>query len=425
VVKRSRVVLVGPFLSFPWIFDAAKRAGIDLVVVPRDGASARDAAGLPAVVEVLPLPVLSDPEAALSALVEHHRREPFQGIMTGSEMAVPFTALAARALGLVGLTESAAEVVRDKRGMRQRLRKAGLAVPGFVALGRPDAWADALVLSFPMVVKPVDGVSSLGVIRADSEAQLAAAVARTWRLGAEHLRHGAEPAEGPRILVEEYLDGPEVSVETLVHRGEARVCAISYKGELVGPYFEEVVYRTPAQLPAEVLAAIEREVIAAHRAFGVADGVTHTELRLVGGTRPVLVEMAARIGGSGSLHHNVRVGTGIDLAAEALRVHLGQPPVCWTRPPRASAHAASYSVPVGSGGRVVRLRGLEAVRADPRVDCVVVGAEPGEVLLAYPDFTSYPALVLSHHGSDAEAVAFHDHLARTLCVEYEQQEGAV
>jgi biotin carboxylase len=425
VVQRPRVVLVGPFLAFPWVFDAAARAGVDLLVIPREDEAAGAAeavASLESVVQLLPLSPAEDPQGALAALVALHQREPLQGIMTGSEMAVPFTALAARTLGLVGLSEEAADVVRDKRSMRERLRRAGLGTPAFVPLDRPEDWADALVLGFPVVVKPVDGVSSLGVIRADSEDALREAVHRAWRLSAEHLSSGPQGTGRRAVMVEEYLDGPEVSVESLAFQGEARVAAVNYKGHLPGPYFEELAYRSPAPLPGEVLDAIEREVVAAHAAFGVTDGVTHTELRLVGGVRPVVVEMAARIGGSGVLHHHVQVSTGVDLAAEALRVHIGQQPVSWTRPTSGSGHAASYSLPVGSGGRVVRIRGLEAVRADPRVDHVVEGAQPGTVLLPYPDFTSYPALVMSHHASDAEAVAFHDHLARTLSVEYADAE---
>ncbi|MCF3134618.1 ATP-grasp domain-containing protein [Streptomyces olivochromogenes] len=420
--QRPKLVLVGQLSTLPFVFEAAERAGVDLILVPRGDDTEESARRARAVVEVLPLDIDGDPEAALAALVERHGRGPFGGIMAGNEKVVPWVARAARRLGLPGLSEEAAAVVRDKRSMRRRLRDAGLGAPGFVELDRRDSWTSALTLQFPVVVKPANGFSSLGVIRVDDKDRLEREVARTWDLVETHLRQGDEPAGEVGILAEEYLDGPEISAESLVHRGRVRIGAISWKGELTGPYFEESTLRAPARLPAEILAAVEAEVIGAHHAFGITEGTTHTELRLVGGVRPVVLEMGARIGGGGFMHHIVHVGGGVDLAAEALRIHLGQEPDCWSREPEPDGRvAASYLVPVGSGGRIVRVHGLDEVEADPRVDYVVRTVGPGDVLRPYPDWSGYPAIVLSQHASDAEAVEFRDHLARTLHVEYEER----
>ncbi|GGV13859.1 hypothetical protein GCM10010260_61030 [Streptomyces filipinensis] len=420
--KRPKLVLVGQLSVFPWAFEAAERAGIDLILVPR-GDDTLESAGRPdAVVELLPLDIDDDPDGALSALTERHRQEPFDGIMSGNERVIPFVARAARELGFPGLTEEAAAVVRDKRSMRQRLLEAGLGVPGFVVVKDPDHWTDALTLRFPVVVKPANGHSSFAVIRADDRDSLEQAVARTWSLVETHMAAADGSHSDTGVLVEEYLDGPEISAESLVFHGQVRVCAISWKGELTGPYFEETTLRAPAQLPAEILAAIEAEVIGAHHAFSVTEGTTHTELRLVGGVRPVLLEMTARLGGGGNMHHLTHVSSGIDLAAEALRIHLGQEPLCWREEPAPAGHAAAYLVPIGGGGRVKRIRGLEAVRADPRVDYVVETAGPGALLRPYPDWTGNPAVVLSHHASDAEAAAYLAHLAQTLHVEYEERD---
>ncbi|MBB4684414.1 ATP-grasp domain-containing protein [Amycolatopsis jiangsuensis] len=419
--QRPKLVLVGQLSTLPWLFEAAERAGIDLILVPRGDDTKESAGRAPAVVELLPLDIEGDPEGALSQLAGRYRQEPFGGIMAANEQAVPFVARAARELGLVGLTEKTAALVRDKRSMRRHLLEAGLGTPGFVVVEAPDRWADALSLRFPVVVKPVSGHSSFGVVRVDDKDGLEEAVAGTWAL--VDARRGANDGLAAQVgvVVEEYLDGPEISAESLVHRGEVRVCAISWKGELTGPYFQETTLRAPAQLPAEVLAATEAEVIAAHHAFDVTEGTTHTELRLVGGVRPVLLEMGARIGGGGYMAHFAHVGSGIDLAADALRIHLGRQPLYWSEKPVPAGHVAAYQVPVGSGGRVKRVHGLDSVRADPRVEYVVQNAGPGTLLPPYPDFAGYPVIVISRHGSDAEAEAYREHLASTLYVEYEDQ----
>ncbi|WP_405591403.1 ATP-grasp domain-containing protein [Streptomyces sp. NBC_01092] len=421
MAQRPKIVLVGQLLTTPWVLDAAQRIGVDVVLVPWTGTSVEAARQATAVTEVLPLDIEGDPDNALAALVERHRADPFDGIMAGNELVVPFTARAAKALGLTGLSEQAAAIVRDKRAMRRALSEAGLEVPGFVLLERAEDWTDALTLRFPVVVKPVRGFSSLGVIRVDDKEQLEQAVGSTWELVQARAHKPVETGGGGGVLVEEYLDGPEISAESLVHDGRVRIGAIAWKGEITGPYFEETTLRAPAQLPTEILSAIEAEVVAAHQAFGVDQGATHTELRLVGGVRPVLLEMGARIGGGGFMHHFVQVSSGIDFAADTLRVHLGREPLCWTEETVPTGHAAAYLVPVGTGGVFRRVRGLDEVLADPRVDHVSQGVAPGTVLRPYPAWSAYPAIVLSHHASDAAAVAFRDHLVRTLHVEYEEQ----
>ncbi|WP_328686839.1 ATP-grasp domain-containing protein [Streptomyces caniferus] len=419
---RPKLVLVGQLSTFPWVFDAAERAGIDVILVPRGDDTTESAGRAAAVVELLPLDIEGNPEAALAALADRYRQEPFDGIMAGNEQAVPFVARAAKELGLTGLTEEAATVVRDKRSMRQHLRDAGLGAPGFVLIDNPDDWADTLTLRFPVVVKPANGHSSFGVIRVDDKDGIEQAVARTCKLVEAHL--GADDGLAPEagVLVEEYLDGPEISAESLIHHGKVRVCAISWKGELTGPYFQETTLRAPAQLPAEIIAAVEAEVVGAHHAFGVTEGTTHTELRLVGGVRPVLLEMGARIGGGGYMAHLAHVSSGIDMAVDALRIHLGLEPLCWREEPVPAGHAAAYQVPVGSGGRIKEIHGLDAVRTDPRVDYLVQTMGPGSLMRPYPDFSGYPVIVLSRHESDAEAEAYRAHLARTLYVEYEEQD---
>ncbi|MEU8758712.1 ATP-grasp domain-containing protein [Streptomyces sp. NPDC048659] len=415
---RPILVLVYQRAGLPWVFEAAERAGIDLVLVPRPDEEVRADRLPPAVVELLPLEPDRDPAGALAALRARHAARPFQGITTLYDPMVPFVAEAAELLGLPGIGRDTARGAQDKRLMRERLAAAGLNVPGFVRIEGPDpepGLAAAARLAFPVVVKPAHGFSSLGVTRADSPAALREAVAGVRRVCAEKL---ADPAAA--LVVEEYLDGPEFAVESLAYGGGVRVLSVGYKGEPVGPYFEESVYRAPDTLPEEVRAAVVREVTAAHAALGVTDGPAHTELRLRGGRTPYLLELGARIGGSGASHYVASHVSGTDLAAEALRIAVGAAPES-DGPTGLAAPvgaAANYIVPCGGHGTVTAVHGLDEVRADPRVDHVVQMLFPGDEVRPYPDFTGYPAFVLSRHDGPEEAADFHALLARTIRVEY-------
>ncbi|GAA1659092.1 hypothetical protein GCM10009830_00040 [Glycomyces endophyticus] len=411
--RRPRVVLVQPRLNMPWVFASAAEAGFDLVVVPRPGDDLSDP---PApVVGVLELDT-GDPEAAIAGLRAAHARRPFQGIATFFEAAVPFTALAARELGLPGLPVSVAAAVRDKSAMRMVWTAAGLHSPRFRTITSPRRWSEALDLRFPVVVKPANGFSSIAVSKVDDPAHLELAVVAAWDLTRRQL--GGIDA----VVVEEFLTGPEYAVEAMGHRGETRICTIGYKGEPQGPYFEEGVYQAPADLPAAAVAAIEREVSAALAAIGVEDGPSHTELRLVDGV-PHVLETGARIGGSGVSSYLAKEVAGVDLVADALRVAVGAVPHSHLRPIVARGAAANYIVPCGGQGVIAAVDGLDEVAAHPDVDHVVQMLGPGDTVRPYPDFSGYPAFVLSRHADAKAAVAFHEQLPAMVRISY-TEEGA-
>lgn len=418
------VVLVYQRVSLPWVFDSAERAGISLVLVPRPDEVVSETSLPPAVREVLRLDLEGDRAGALETLHERHLAHPYQGIVTLFDPVVPFVAEAAELLGLPGIGRETARAAQDKRVMRRRLAAAGCNVPRFVTLDDPGQWEAGLDLTFPVVVKPACGVSSLGVTRADTPESLKSVVDQVWQVAGNALGTAAGPAAG--VVVEEYLDGPEYAVESLAYRGAVTVLTIGYKGDPKGPYFEESVYRAPAPLPQAVAEDVRREVVAAHAALGITDGPTHTELRLRGGVRPYLLEMGARVGGSGVSQYVVSHVTGVDFAAQALRIAVGLPPQPLPAAgpaglPEPIGAAANYIVPCGGAGRITAIHGLDAVRADPRVDHVVQMLHPGDLVRPYPEFTGYPAFVLSRHADPGETEEFHRHLERTIRIEYAEE----
>ncbi|MCY0935587.1 ATP-grasp domain-containing protein [Streptomyces sp. H34-S4] len=415
--SRPVLVLLYQRVGLPWLFESAARAGIDLVLVPRPDEEVDPDRMPPAVVELLALDPVADPAHALETLRKQHAATPFDGIVTLYDPLVPFAAQVAELLGLPGIGLDVARGTQDKRVTRERLAAAGLNVPLFVRLDPADDPVQSVAsagLAYPVVVKPALGMSSLGVTRADSPATIGAIVAEVRRVSAGIADGGAG------LLVEEYLDGPEFAVESLVHEGRVQILAIGFKGDPQGPYFEESVYRAPAELPEAVRAEVVREVTAAHAALGVAVGPTHTELRLRGGCDPYLLEMGARIGGSGVSHYIAEAVTGIDFAGQALRLAAGLPPARAVEAGLAEpvAAAANYIVPCGGHGTITAVHGIDALRADARVDHVVQMLVPGDLVRPYPDFTGYPAFVLSRHADLSEAEGFHAHLEAAVRIDY-------
>lgn len=403
--------------NVPFLFESAAANGIDLVLIHAPGET--PPLHMPAVVRALELDVFSGPDAALEEL--EAGRLGLDGILTTREEAVPWTALAARRLGLPGLDPEAALAARDKARMRAAFAAAGLNVPGHATLppGAPAELPEGM--SYPVVVKPTGGYASQGVIRVDEADDLAAAIDRVRAINAAGLDQFTGTDGGGSwgaVIVEEYIDGPEYAVDVFAAGGRTHVLSIGYKGEPKGPYFEETVYLSPAPLSPETFEAVAQQVAGGMEALGLADGPGHCELRLRDGGRPYLLEIGARIGGSGVSHFIVQGSTGIDFAGLQLRQSAGQSLPELPTAAKPSAAAGNWVIPVGGHGELAGISGLEELRGHPETERILVFLEPGAHVLPYPDFSGYPGFVLSRHADWQAGVDYHRWLGETLRVHW-------
>jgi D-alanine-D-alanine ligase-like ATP-grasp enzyme len=420
MTARPRALLVYQRVSLPWIFDAAVRAGVDLVLVPRPDEGV-PAVRPPGVAEVVALDVFADPPAALARVEELHRRAPLDGVLTLFDGAVPFVALVAERLGLPGLGVEAALAARDKRVMRERFAEAGVPSPAAVRVDRldaPGALGAAMALRPPLVVKPAGGYSSHAVTRVDTLDDLGATARGVWDLMSGEFASVVSADGLAGLVIEEYVGGLELAVDALAVDGRVAVLAVGEKGRPEGPYFEETTHRAPAQLDAGTLRRVHDAVVAATLSLGVRWGPSHTELRLDRDSQPRVLEVGARIGGSGVCHHIVAASRGIDYAGLVLRQCVGED-VALPEVGRDPEHAgACYIIPCGGDGVIARVDGLDEVRAHPACDLLVQFMHAGDVIEGYPMFSGYPGFVLSHHPDTSDAERFHRWLEGTVGVRF-------
>jgi biotin carboxylase len=265
---------------------------------------------------------LMDPQdstAVLALARKLHEQENFAGVMTFHEMMVELCALLAEALGLPGNSPEAASACRDKHKMRKALEKAAVPSAQSILAGNLDeARAAAGRIGYPLVLKPCSLAASIGVVKVETDDELEDA----YSIAASASYPGA-PAQNA-ILVEEFLDGPEVSVESVVVNDAVHIIAITEKSLAFPPYFEELGHLVSAGEKHPETARIETVVQNAHRALGIHCGVTHTELRLTH-KGPCTVEVGARLGGD-LIPYLAWKATGIDLALAAADVACGLQP---------------------------------------------------------------------------------------------------
>ncbi|MFF6882651.1 acetyl-CoA carboxylase biotin carboxylase subunit family protein [Streptomyces sp. NPDC012421] len=259
---------------------------------------------------------LNDSAALLVAGRALAERHDLGGVVTWDEWNLVPTARLARALGLPSNSVEVTRGCRNKATARTLFARHGVpSASSMTVRSLVEAGLATMTLGYPAVIKPTAFAGSIGVIRVNRPEELPAAF--------EFASAGASRSrEDTAVLVEEYLDGPEVSVECVTHRGETTAVAVTRKQLGPAPYFEEIGHTVDAADP--LLAQVAPVAAAAVKALGLTDGVQHVEMRLVDG-RPRLIEVNARIGGD-MIGHLVRLATGIDLPRAAADLACGQEP---------------------------------------------------------------------------------------------------
>jgi biotin carboxylase len=262
---------------------------------------------------------VADPDAIATAVSTLAGDGAEVGVLTWDETVLEATAQAAEQLGLPHMSAQAAARCRDKYATRELMAAAGLPAVRFrLAATADEAVSAAAELGFPVVVKPRALAGSMGVAVAPDEAAVREAfeAAATSRYADLPTGHG--------VLIEEYLDGPEISVDSAVLDGVVRCVHVAYKRLGFPPGFEEVGHLVGDWSTQPWAAQVEELVVGAHHALGVTHGVTHAEVRLTA-AGPRLVELNGRLGGD-LIPYLSELATGIDLVAAAGRLAFGRAP---------------------------------------------------------------------------------------------------
>lgn len=313
------------------------------------------------------------------------------GVLTFDERYVELTAGLVERLGLPGATRDAVRTLKDKAALREVTAGRPYAVRFGVARSAAEAREVAGGIGYPVVLKPRALGGSIGVVKVDSPADLAAAFAL-----ADGARVGDLASAHLGVLVEEYVDGPEISVDASVSGGRTRLHVVADKLLGAEPYFEEVGHVVPsvrAHAP-EVLATVED----VHRLSGFDDGVSHVELRLTD-RGPRLIEANARLGGD-LIPYLGLLATGVDVARVAAQIAVGRTPE--VEPARRAVAAVRFVYP----DRALVLAGITwADRTHPGVEVERTNLlGPGSRTAPPPDaFLSRAACVVAH-GVDRDVV---------------------
>jgi len=308
---KTIAIIGASYLQKPLVLKAKEMGLYTLCFAWEDGAVCKDL-----VDEFFPISIV-EKEQILAICQEKH----IDGICTiASDVAAPTVAYVANKMGLVGNDYDASVRANNKYAMRNAFMAADVPCPRYAMVkeGEAEKWlngemAKEMGLELPLIIKPTDRSGSLGVTKVTSWNELSSA-----------LTLALDKSFKKEAMVEEFIDGREISVEFISYQGKHYPLQITDKVTTEAPHFVELAHHQPSTLSPEMYKQIYEITDRALTALGLTNGASHSEYKITKESRIAVMEIGARMGGDFIGSDLVRLSTGYDFVKGVIEVALGE-----------------------------------------------------------------------------------------------------
>lgn len=386
-MKSKKIMILGAsILQLPAI-QQAKEMGLHVIAVDMnpDAIGFKESGIQCEVISTIDIP----------AVLKCAKENAIDGIMTlASDMPMQTVALVAEELGLVGISKETALKATNKAFMRDALQDCNVPIPLYHRVndyqGFLEAVNDIVGRGYKCIVKPADNSGSRGVDLLKS--QTPENLQKAYDYSKTFSRTG-------ELVVEEYMEGSEVSVETLSINGICHVIQITDKITTGVPYFVEMGHSQPSMLSEKIKEEIAEVAKAANKALDIMDGPSHTEIKVTK-DGPKIVELGARLGGDNITTHLVPLSTGVNMVECCIKIALGEAPDLTVKCNKAAAIRYFKT----SCGIVKNIIGIHDAELVPGVKQVSIVHGVGEELKEIKSSTDRAGFVICQADSVVEAV---------------------
>lgn len=303
MTNKKLAIIGGSYLQLP-IVKKAKDMGIEIHCFSwRNGAICADVADF-----FYPISIIEKEE-----ILKKCQEIEIDGITTiASDTAVVTVNYVASRMGLRSNPDEYSEVTTNKYKMRQCFMDNDVPSPKF-ALVDNDNHYQISGFKFPLIVKPTDRSGSRGVEKVLDPVQLEEAIIRARKESFEH-----------KAIIEEFVTGREVSVESISYQGKHYILQITDKVTTGAPFFVELEHHQPSSLPENIKLRIKEIVLHALDALHIKYGASHSELKITEDGDIKVIEIGARMGGDFIGSNLVQLSTGYDFLKGVIEVALGE-----------------------------------------------------------------------------------------------------
>jgi biotin carboxylase len=326
----------------------------------------------------------------------HNSVKPINGVICIASDVVLTVASVAKALSLPGVSQSTAKLSMDKLALKNKFLEHGIHIPWFSSVESIEQLRKIIdKRGYPLVLKPADSRGARGVLRITRGVDLDNA----FLISKSHSPTG-------RVMVEEFLTGPQVSTESIVVNGKAHTLGFSDRNyeylERYAPYIIENGGELPTFLSDDIQHAVREIVQKAVASMGVVNWVVKGDI-VIHNNRPYIIELAARLSGGYFCTHEIPLSTGVNFVKQAICLSLGIKP-------NPSDLISSFQRGVGQRylfpepGRVVNISGVENIMQRPEVALCEIRVDVGDVIKPIENHPGRAGVVITTGSTRQEAL---------------------
>jgi isopentenyl diphosphate isomerase/L-lactate dehydrogenase-like FMN-dependent dehydrogenase/biotin carboxylase len=396
-MAKTIMIIGGGVMQIPAIM-TAKEMGLTVIVTDYNPkAYGLSLADIPVIMST------KDIEGSVRVAKEYNREIKIDGVITVGTDASMTVAAVANALNLPGIKFEVAEKATSKIKMREAFLNFGVPSPRFLAAWSiGDTFWAAREIGFPLVIKPSDNMGARGVVLVKEKSEI------EW---AFHLAKECSPSG--EIIVEEYMEGPELSIDALVYNGKIDFCGIADRIIDFPPYFVELGHILPSNMPKDIQKAACKVMEEGIRALGIDMGAAKGDIKITK-EGPKIIELAARLSGGFMSGYTLPLATGYNVIKAAIEIALGYKPTKFKNTlHRTSVEKAIIPHP----GRVISIEGVEEAKKLKGVAEIIVNTQIGDTLHEVTSNIGKAANVITVAKSREEALKIAEKAIKLIKIE--------
>ena len=312
---------------------------------------------------------------------------------------VPRTvARVAERLGLPGISMQSAILASDKLKMKDKFLQDNVKIPWYKQIYSQENLEYVVgTKAFPIIIKPVDSRGARGVRLIRNPLHL---------IGAYEEAQKHSPSN--RVMVEEYISGPQISTETIMVNGKCYTPGVADRNyeylDKYAPYIIENGGQMPSTLPDDIIEKVKKLVAQGAKSLGVSNGVIKGDIVIKDGN-PYIIELAARLSGGYFCTYEIPLSTGVNIVKEAIKQCMGEKIDTTQLVPQFQRYVAQrYWFP--SSGKVKFVKVPEKIAVDNQnIHLLELRIKEGDLVPEMRSHTARAGVVITTGDSAVEARA--------------------
>lgn len=382
-MSHKTILFVSAGLEAIPAIQRAKQLGLTVVVSDRDAT----APGVKHAEHFLQADTYNIEETLIAAKQFHAKIKKINGVICVAADVPKTVAVVAKELGLPSISIYSAVLASDKLAMKRQFFSDEIPIPWFSAI-RSLSHLESIIEQekCKLVLKPVDSRGARGVLQLQSGIDLVAAYNESLKF-----------SPTGRVMVERFLDGPQVSTESLVIDGVVSTPGFSDRNyeflDKYAPYIIENGGDLPSFLDKKTHNAIRGLLQKAALSMEIDTGVIKGDIVIHQGI-PHIIELAARLSGGYFCTHEIPLNTGVDFVGCAIRQAIGEEIEASELLPKFQKYVSQrYIFP--EAGKVISIKGQEIVEQRAEVAFLDVRLKKGDTVLPAHNHPARAGMVIA------------------------------